>query len=274
MNTAFRDVAGPCLAPHGSVVCIGAFDGVHRGHRAVLERVRERAPSLGSTPVAVSFEPIPRAFFARERCRAADARRARRSRRCSMRGMRARAAAAFQRDAGGDVGGGLRRTRAGRAAGCARSLGRRRLSLRPRARAAIWRLLQRIGQRALDFSADVVPPFVLDGERVSSSRIRALLAAGDFEAAAQLLGRSFTIGGHVVRGQQLGRKLGYPTANLRARLARCAGRRHLRGARARRRRRSRCRAWPASACGRRSTARSRCSKRTCSISTAIFTVKG
>jgi riboflavin kinase / FMN adenylyltransferase len=65
------------------------------------------------------------------------------------------------------------------------------------------------------FRADVVSPFMLDGKRVSSSRIRDALDAGDFDGAARLLGRRFTIGGHVVRGQQLGRKLGYPTANLR-----------------------------------------------------------
>ncbi len=74
--------------------------------------------------------------------------------------------------------------------------------------------LQRLGQTQ-GFGVEVAPTFALDGERVSSSRIRALLAAGDFADAARLLGRRFTIGGHVVRGQQLGRKLGYPTANLR-----------------------------------------------------------
>ena len=50
---------------------------------------------------------------------------------------------------------------------------------------------------------------------MSSTRIRAALVAGDFALAARLLGRSYAIGGHVVRGQQLGRTLGYPTANLR-----------------------------------------------------------
>ena len=53
------------------------------------------------------------------------------------------------------------------------------------------------------------------GERISSSRIRKALAGGAFEEAADLLGRRFSMGGHVVRGLQLGRKLGYPTANLR-----------------------------------------------------------
>jgi riboflavin kinase/FMN adenylyltransferase len=56
---------------------------------------------------------------------------------------------------------------------------------------------------------------MLDGERVSSTRVRAALAAGDFAMAARLLGRPYGIGGHVVRGNRLGRDLGYPTANLR-----------------------------------------------------------
>ena len=60
-----RDSLGACLAPRGSVVCIGAFDGVHCGHRALLQRVRERADALDATAVAVSFEPIPREFFSR-----------------------------------------------------------------------------------------------------------------------------------------------------------------------------------------------------------------
>ena len=66
-----------------------------------------------------------------------------------------------------------------------------------------------------DSSPDAIEPVALDGERVSSTRIRDALAAGEFETAARLLGRPFAIGGHVVRGNQLGRTLGYPTANLR-----------------------------------------------------------
>ena len=61
-----RDVAGPCLAPGGSVVAIGAFDGLHRGHQALLAQVRERAQAIGCTPVVVSFEPLPRAYFSSE----------------------------------------------------------------------------------------------------------------------------------------------------------------------------------------------------------------
>jgi riboflavin kinase/FMN adenylyltransferase len=58
-------------------------------------------------------------------------------------------------------------------------------------------------------------PLVEDGERISSTRIRNALAAGDYAGAAKWLGRPFTMGGHVVHGSQLGRRLGFPTANLR-----------------------------------------------------------
>ncbi len=65
------------------------------------------------------------------------------------------------------------------------------------------------------FDANEIEPVQLDGERVSSTRIRTALAEGDFETATRLLGRPYAIGGHVVHGKQLGRTLGYPTANLR-----------------------------------------------------------
>ena len=67
------------------------------------------------------------------------------------------------------------------------------------------------------FREVIVPAVMLDGHRVSSSGVRERLNAGDFEAAAQWLGRPFRMEGHVVFGKMLGRKLGYPTANLRIR---------------------------------------------------------
>lgn len=82
------------------------------------------------------------------------------------------------------------------------------------ARSGNLHTLQKMGAE-FGFSADAVVPFVLDGERVSSTRVRDALANADFDAAARLLGRPFTVTGRVVRGNQLGRTLGYPTANLR-----------------------------------------------------------
>ncbi|HST28429.1 MAG TPA: bifunctional riboflavin kinase/FAD synthetase [Rudaea sp.] len=213
MNSLHRDVAGPCLAPRGSAVCIGAFDGVHRGHQAVLEQVRDSAREGGLTPIAVSFDPIPRRFFARTAPvpQLATARErvdlllAAGMERVLLLHFDAKLAAMSAEDFVEQV--------------LVRRLGVRQAWVGEgfrfgHGRAGDLALLQRLDKRH-GFEAGEVAPFTLDGERVSSTRIRALLGAGDFDAAARLLGRRFAIGGHVVRGAQLGRKLGYPTANLR-----------------------------------------------------------
>ena len=66
MSRLFRDVDGGPLCPHGSVVCIGAFDGLHSGHRALVGHAVARARALGVPAVVVTFEPLPREFFARD----------------------------------------------------------------------------------------------------------------------------------------------------------------------------------------------------------------
>lgn len=222
MHTLSRDVAGPVLAPRGSVVCIGAFDGVHRGHRYVLDHVCRRAAELNLDPAAISFEPIPREFFAR--------------------GALARLSSA--RDKIVQLqGAGMRRLlllrfNAALAAMSAEDFVARVLVGRLAAREVLvgqdfrfghgrrgdLALLQRLGA-GLGFNARELAPFAAGGERISSSAIRGLLADSRFDAAAQLLGRPFAIAGKVVHGQQLGRRLGYPTANLRLgrRLAPLAG---------------------------------------------------
>jgi riboflavin kinase/FMN adenylyltransferase len=210
MNAVYRDVARPCLAPQGSVVCIGAFDGVHRGHRAVLERTRARAADLKSVPVAVTFAPIPRAYFA-EAPQLTSPREK----------IRLLLDAGMERVL-------LLRFNAKMAAMSAEDFIANILVERLRAR-EVWvgegfhfgherkgtlAMLQEVGIEEF-FTAGAVEPVTAGETRVSSSRIRKLLAAADFDAAADLLGRRFLIGGHVVRGQQLGRKLGWPTANVR-----------------------------------------------------------
>jgi riboflavin kinase/FMN adenylyltransferase len=76
--------------------------------------------------------------------------------------------------------------------------------------------LHELGQR-YGFGVDEFPPYLLEGERVSSTLVREALSAGDLQRAAHLLGRPYGITGRVVRGQQLGRTLGFPTANIRLR---------------------------------------------------------
>ncbi len=190
---------------------VGAFDGLHLGHQALLQRVCERAKELGCVPAAVSFEPLPRAFFARhELPRLA-------SRREKVAGL---LDAGMQRVL-------MLRFNAALAAMSAEDFVRRllveRLAVREihvganfhfgHKRQGDFALLERMG-RDLGFEAVKMPPVLLDDERVSSSAIRASLGEGRFDDAARLLGRGFSISGRVAHGNKLGRKLGYPTANL------------------------------------------------------------
>lgn len=208
----YRDVAGPCLAPAGSVVAVGAFDGLHGGHRALLAQVRARARALGCVPAAVSFEPLPRAYFSTVRLpRLASVRE-------KLEGL---CAAGIEQLL-------LLRFNAALTATSAEDFVRQVLVARLGAR-EVWvgadfrfghqrggdfALLERMGAE-LGFVARPMPPVHADGERISSSVVRARLAAGDFAGAASLLGRPFAISGRVVRGNRLGRELGYPTANVR-----------------------------------------------------------
>ncbi len=207
-----RDVAGPCLAPRGSVVAVGAFDGLHRGHQALLARVCARAQALDITPVVVSFEPLPRAYFAREPLPRLS------SLREKLQGFAAAGVAHTL----------LLRFNAALRAMSAEDFVRRVLVARLAAR-EVWvgadfrfghqragdvALLERMGAE-LGFAACTMPAVQVDGARVSASRVRALLAAGEFAQVLPLLGRAFVIEGRVAYGEQLGRTLGYPTANIR-----------------------------------------------------------
>ena len=213
MLKVHRDIAGPCLAPAGCVLAIGAFDGLHRGHAALLAKVRERATARGMVAAVVSFEPLPRGYFSplplkrlssvREKlCGIADAGIEQLLLLRFDARLVAMSAADFVRDVlvarmGAReiwVGGGFR-------------FGHDRTG-----DVELLRAMQGEGPyetRVLDAVSNG------DGERVSASRVRGALAAGDFAHAEHLLGRPFTISGRVVRGQRLGHTLGYPTANIR-----------------------------------------------------------
>ncbi|MES5815745.1 bifunctional riboflavin kinase/FAD synthetase [Pseudoxanthomonas sp. Soil82] len=213
MSRLFRDVDGGSLYPRGSVVCIGAFDGLHLGHRALVRHAVARAQALGLPAVALSFEPLPREFFARGNPPP----------RLTLPRDRVQALLALGIDRLG-----LLRFNTALAAMPADEFVRRVLAGRLDAR-EVWigpefrfgnrrggdlALLRAMGQE-LGFAAGEIAPVHVEGERVSSTRIREALRAGDFDQAARLLGRPYAIGGRVVRGRQLGRTLGYPTANLR-----------------------------------------------------------
>jgi len=202
------------IADGGTVVTIGNFDGLHLGHQALVQRCHA-LKKPGEKVAVVTFEPLPAAFFRPEqapsRLNAVD------------RKLR------ILRSLGVDLTW-LMRFDAALAGLGAREFVQQVLVESLAARAVVVghdfhfgrgkegnaRTLKLLGDE-LGFREDIVPPVMLDGERVSSSGVRKHLLAGDFAGAARLLGRPYRMGGHVVRGQALGRTLGYPTANLRIR---------------------------------------------------------
>jgi riboflavin kinase/FMN adenylyltransferase len=213
MLKVHRDIAGPCLAPGGCVLTIGAFDGLHRGHAALLAKVRERATKLGLVAAAVSFEPLPRSYFSPAPVKRLSSVR---EKLCGF------------VDAGIDQLL-LLRFNAELVAMPADDFVREVLVARMGAR-EIWVGADfrfghnRVGDVALLEAMQGEGPYEVrvldaistgDDERVSASRVRGALGFGDFAHAAVLLGRPFTMSGRVVRGQGIGRDLGYPTANIR-----------------------------------------------------------
>jgi riboflavin kinase / FMN adenylyltransferase len=196
----------------GQALTVGTYDGLHLGHQALLARLREHARRLEVPTLMVTFEPMPREFLSPDNPPA---------RLTSLR-ERWRCLEALQLDRlcvlhFGDA------TRSLSAEQFAGLLAER---LQPavvvvghdfrfgRGGGGTAEKLQEAGQR-LGFAVDIVEPVTLAGERLSSSAIREALAVGDLARAERLLGRPYTMIGRVVRGEQLGRKLGFPTANVR-----------------------------------------------------------
>jgi riboflavin kinase/FMN adenylyltransferase len=194
----------------GFVATIGGFDGIHLGHRALIERVRNLARAEGLGTMVVSFEPLPKEFFARGAPVARLTTFRERWRILCADGPDVFCVLPFNE-----------RLRSLVAADFARMLagaGIRRLVIGHDFRAAYrgeadvsW---FRQHAPALGMEVDVVEPVQAAGRRVSSGLVREALTAGDMDRAAGLLGRRYSMRGRVVRGEQLGRTLGFPTANL------------------------------------------------------------
>lgn len=209
----FRDLDAARIGASGCVVCIGAFDGLHLGHRALVGRTVARARALGVESVALSFEPLPREFFSGTQAPArlslprakVEGLLALGVDRVGLLRFDARLAATSARDFIAEVlVGALRAREVWVGPGFAFGQGRQ----------GDLALLQEV-ESAHGFSAHAIEPIALGGERVSSSDVRRRLANGDLAGAALRLGRPYALSGHVVRGRQLGRTFGFPTANLR-----------------------------------------------------------
>lgn len=194
----------------GTIVTIGTFDGIHLGHQAILDTVRTRAEATGLASVAYAFDRPPHSFFegpgkpillltlsAKHVLlrRAVD-----RTTRASFPEVRDLSPEGF-----------FRRVLIGR-------LDARELVVGEAFRFGNGRGGTVAGLREMSVQSDlavhVVPPVAVDGRTVSSTLIRSHIAAGEIEQAGLLLGRPPLLIGEVIKGDQIGRRLGYPTANL------------------------------------------------------------
>ena len=196
----------------GSVVTIGAFDGLHLGHQDLLNRVIREARSRSLPSVVMSFEPTPKEYFS--------------SASPPARLTRFREKFEALREYGIDVFFCPRFDDAMRniaADTFIRQLLVHTLNVRhleigddfrfARAREGTIDHLRRAGD-ALEFSVHRASSVVVDGERVSSTAVREALWSGDMRRATRLLGRPYRMSGQVVEGRKVGRELGYPTANV------------------------------------------------------------
>lgn len=210
MRKVFRDL--PRLGGAASVVGIGAFDGLHRGHRALLARVTARARAESLRPIALTMEPLPKEFFLGDRAPP----------RIQPVGERLRGLFAL-----GVEQVGLLRFNARLAALSAEAFASQWLAEGLSARVVVVGADFRFGRnregdvdclislgRRLGFAVEVAETVREGGIPISSTQLRAALAAGDFVLAERLLGRPFVLAGRVRPGRRLGRALGFPTANI------------------------------------------------------------
>ena len=204
----------------GCVASIGAFDGVHRGHQAVIKQLLERGRALHLPTTIVVFEPLPREYFNpvqapprlmsfREKFQVFKALGVDRV-------LRVRFTPAFQHLSAEQF---IQQL-------FVDGLDARHIIVGDdwrfgRDRAGDFELLKQVGAEQ-GFTVSDTATFESLGQRVSSTRIREALQAADFALAEQLLGRPYAIDGKVIMGRQLGRQLDAPTANLELRRIRTA----------------------------------------------------
>jgi riboflavin kinase/FMN adenylyltransferase len=205
---------GPALSRlRKAVVAIGNFDGVHRGHRAVIRAALERGRAAGRPAAVLTFEPHPRSFFQPDGPSFRLSTEAAKLRLLAATGIDGAVVLTFDAALAGltaeqfvaDI-------LVDRLAISAAVIGFNFHFGRERRGTPDFLAAQGAHH---GFAVEVVPPFQHQGRRVSSGAIRDALAAGHVAEAAELLGHPWFVTAQVVHGDQRGRTLGYPTANLR-----------------------------------------------------------
>lgn len=207
--TVVHDFAG--WPPGPLHLAIGVFDGVHLGHHALVRAVAERASAAGAVPLAATFDPLPIEVLAPGAPPSALSDVDERAALLERAGAAAVVAFHFTREFADLTPDEFaeRISRAGRV----RSICAGEDFQFGRDRGGDLAMLRVLG-RKYGFEVDVARPVTIDGEIVSSTRIRNSLLAGDVPGAARLLGRSYDVAGVVEHGDKRGRALGFPTVNL------------------------------------------------------------
>ena len=195
-----------------TVLTLGVFDGLHLGHQLIMRTVVERARATGSVPTVITFDPHPRAVLHPQSAPPLLQTFDQKIEAFGVMGIEQAIVIRFDED--------FARVRA---EDFLRDIVRDRLQAREvylgrgfafgRGREGNIELLRAAGGR-FGFHADEVAEVRLRGKRISSSRIRELLAAGRVNPARRMLGRPYGVEGRVVKGDARGRTLGFPTANL------------------------------------------------------------
>lgn len=214
----FRTI--PAQATHSRVLAIGNFDGVHLGHRALLERLAAEARRLGLPAAVMTFEPHPRELFSPDQAPARLTSLREKLALLESCGVEEVFLLHFSRKLAGLTAEEFIER------GLVQGLGVRHLIIGDdfrfgKGRAGDFAMLQAAGQQH-GFGVEAMHTIEINGERVSSSAVRDVLGAGDLEHAARLLGRPYSISGRVIHGNKVGRKLGFPTANIQLKRKRVA----------------------------------------------------
>jgi len=208
----FPDDARPPWLVH-PVLALGNFDGLHRGHLKIVERVRRGAAEHGGTPMAMTFDPHPPRVVRPDKAPPLLMTLPQRLDALERAGMRAVAVVRFTRELSQWEPETFVRTVL---------VDWLRVSevwvganfLFGHDRSGNFSLLRTLGQR-YGFRADKIDPVRYKEFVVSSTRIRRLVAEGRVDEAGALLGHSYALAGTIVEGRRRGRELGFPTANLR-----------------------------------------------------------
>lgn len=199
----------------GTVLTLGVFDGLHLGHQKIMEIVVSRARAAGAIPTAITFDPHPRAVLYPENAPPLLQTLDQRLSSFEVLGIEQAIVVRFDTDFAAQD-----------AKVFLSSIVHERLQAKEvylgkgfafgKNRGGNVELLRKMSQE-LGFYADEVDEVSLRGQRISSSKIRHLLAEGKVNLARRMLGRPYGIEGQIVRGDQRGRTIGFPTANLKPR---------------------------------------------------------